>query len=624
MMIASITLNASAEDIRGIVKGPDQYDRCIVDVKARRFSLEQVRLTSGYSKDAQEINRRYLLSLDTHRLLHSFRITAGLPSTARPLGGWETPTCGLRGHFIGHYLSACAQMYAATGDEDLKNRAQTMVDELAKCQVALKSGYLSAFPVTTFDTLEKEHGHGVWAPYYTIHKIMAGLLDVHVLCGNEQALTVLEKMVCYFKARMDALSAEQIEKVLRCDKCNPQNEYGGMNDVLYDLYAVGGNKEYLEFAHLFDRAWLLDPLMRGEDKLTNLHCNTCIPVVLGAARRYELTGETRYRQAVEFFWNTVASTRSYVTGNCSGPAAKPTTKYSHDSEHWHLPNKLAATLSGKVAESCAGHNMLKVTGELFSWTADIKYADFAERLYYNTVLNQLDPEEPGRFVYHQPLGSPRKKEWGGPCDTFWCCYGTGVEAFSEMSKDIYFHDDETLWVNLYVASQLSWKQKGLRLEQLTDFPDSGTIRCIFHLSKPTTLTVNLRVPGWAGNGSVVSVNGRKRKSRLTPNAFYSLKRQWKDGDTLELSLDMPLHLHAMPDNADMVAVTAGPVVLAGLSDTKLTYKGSAAQMLDNFKPVEGNPLTFALEDSGSTVTFKPLYRVIHESYGVYIETGNGE
>jgi DUF1680 family protein len=595
----------------------------LVNVRARRFALNQVRLTNGDSKHAQEINRRYLIDLDPDRLLHSFRITAGLPSQAEPLGGWEEPSCGLRGHFAGHYLSACAQMYVATGDEALMNRAQKLVDELATCQAALKSGYLSAFPASAFDELEEKHG-GVWAPYYTMHKIMAGLLDVHVLCDNEQALTVLEKMVCYFKARMDALPADEIEKILHCDKCNPQNEYGGMNDVLYDLYAVTGNKEHLEFAHLFDRDWFLGPLMRGEDKLTNLHGNTCIPIVLGAARRYELTGQATYRRAAEFFWNTVASTRSYVTANSTGPAETPTTKCSHTAEHWHLPNKLADTLSGEVAESCMGHNMLKLTGTLFSWSADMKYADFAERLYLNTVLNQLHPEEPGRFLYHQPLGSPRKKKWGNPDSTFWCCYGTGVEAFSEMSKDIYFHDDETLWVNLYVASQLSWEQKGLRLEQVTDFPDSGITRCIFHISKPTTLTVNLRIPGWAGNGSVVSVNGRKRRNRLTPNAFYSLKRQWKDGDTLELSLAMPLHLHAMPDNADMVAVTAGPVVLAGLSDTKLTYKGSAAQMLDNFKPVEGNPLTFALEDSGSTVTFKPLYRVIHESYGVYIETGNGE
>ncbi len=594
-----------------------------VDLKARPFRLSQVRLTDGYSKQAQEANRRYLHALDPDRLLHSFRVTAGLPSQAKPLGGWEAPACGLRGHFVGHYLSACAQMYASTDDLELKNRAEKMVGELAKCQAALKTGYLSGFPVAAFDVLEEKFG-GVWAPYYTIHKIMAGLLDVYMLCGNKRALTVVEQMADYFRTRMNALSAEQIEKLLRCDKCNPTNEYGGMSDVLHDLYAVTGKRQYLDFAHVFDRDWFLRPLMQGRDNLTNLHCNTHIPIVLGAARHYELTGTVDYRRAVEFFWDRVTRTRSYVTGNCSGPAANPTTGTSRKAEHWSLPNKLADTLSGQVCESCAGHNMLKVTGKLFSWTADTKYADFAERLYFNTVLNQQDPAT-GMFVYHQPLGSPRKKHYGSANNTFWCCHGTGVEAFAELTKDVYFHDGDNLWVNLYVASQLNWEQKGLRLEQITRFPEAETARFVFHLSSPIELRVNLRIPYWAKAGAAVSVNGEQTAStRLKANSFYSLKRQWQDGDTLELSLPMPLHLHAMPDDANLVALTAGPVVLAGLSDDELTYKGTAAELLESVEPVKGKRLTFVLESQGKAITFKPLYRVINESYGVYIKTGTKE
>ena len=594
--------------------------RVKVDLKARFFPLSQVRLTAGYGKQAQDANRRYLLGLDPDRLLHSFRVAAGLPSRAKPLGGWESPRCGLRGHFVGHYLSACAQMYAGTGDVKLKKRARQMVAELARCQAALKTGYLSAFRVKVFDVLEVKCDSGVWAPYYTIHKIMAGLLDVHVLCGNKQALTMLEKMADYFKKRMDALPAETIEKLLRCDKCNPVNEYGGMSDVLHDLYAVTGKPQHLGFAHLFDRDWFLRPLMQGKDNLTNLHCNTHIPIVLGAGRHYELTGAGDYRRAVEFFWERVARTRSYATGNCSGPAAKPTRGTSRKSEHWGLPNKLAGTLTGGECESCAGHNMLKVTGKMFSWTAEAKYADFAERLYFNTVLNQQNPVS-GMFVYHQPLGSPCKKRFGSANGTFTCCYGTGVEAFAELAKDIYFHDDDTLWVNLYVASDLNWKAKGLRLGQTTGFPEAETARFVFHPDKPTEMTVKLRIPYWAGPGCTVNVNGTREKHAITKRScFYSLKRKWKDGDTLDLSLPMGLHSHAMPDDKNLVALMAGPVVLAGLTDGKLTYKGTAAELPKSVRPVKGKPLTFVLKSEGKSITFKPLYRVTDESYGVYIRT----
>ena len=590
-----------------------------VTLKARPFSLSQVRLTAGYSKQAQDANMRYLLALDHDRLLHNFRVTAGLPSNAKGLGGWESTSCGLRGHFTGHYLSACAQMYAATGEVKLKKRAELMVAELGKCQTALGTGYLSAFPVKAFDVLEAKCDSGVWAPYYTIHKIMAGLLDTHVLCGNKQALAMLEKMADYFKKRMDALPAGTIEKMLRCDKCNPVNEYGGMGDVLHDLYATTSKPQHLEFAHLFDRDWFLGPLMKGQDNLTNLHSNTHVPIILGAARHYELTGNDDYRRAVKFFWERVARTRSYATGNCSGPAANPTTGTSRKAEHWCQPNKLAGTLTGGEGESCVGHNMLKVTGKMFSWTADQKYADFAERLYFNTVLNQQNPTT-GMFIYPQPLGSPCKKRFGSTNGTFTCCYGTGVEAFAELAKDIYFHNDDNLWVNLYVASKLNWKDKGLRLEQTTGFPEAGTTSLILHPAKPTEMTVNLRIPYWAGPGVALKVNGKLETKAVRKSGFHRLKRRWKDGDTLELSLPMTLHLQAMPDDDNLAALMFGPVVLAGLTDGKLTYKGTPAGLLASVKPVEGKPLTFVLKSGDKSITFKPLYRVVDESYGVYIRT----
>jgi len=587
--------------------------------KARVFRLSQVRLTDGYARRAQETNSRYLMALDTDRLLHNFRVTAGLPSKAAPLGGWEAPSCGLRGHFVGHYLSACAQTYASTGDIKFKKLTERMIAELAKCQAELGAGYLSAFPAKAFDILEDRCDSGVWAPYYTIHKIMAGLLDVHILCENKQALAMLEKMADYFKKRTDALPASTIEKMLRCDKCNPVNEYGGMSDVLHDLHAATGKTKYLEFAHIFDRDWFLGPLMKGRDNLTNLHCNTHIPIVLGAARHYELTGKTDYRRAVEFFWERVAGTRSYATGNCSGPAANPTRGTSRKSEHWGLPNKLAETLTGGECESCAGHNMLKVTAKLFSWTTDPKYADFAERLYFNTVLNQQNPDT-GMFIYHQPLGSPAKKRFGRTCSTFTCCYGTGVEAFAELAKDIYFHNDDTLWVNLYAASELNWKTRGLRIVQTTRLPETPSARLVVHTDKPAEMTVNLRIPYWIGAGAEVKVNGEPERRPVKAGSFYSLRRKWKNGDRLDLSLPMGLHLHTMPDDKNLAALMFGPIVLAALTDGKLTCEAAPTELLASVKPVKGRPLNFILKSPGESLTFKPLHRIKDEPYGVYIQT----
>ncbi|MCC6487339.1 MAG: glycoside hydrolase family 127 protein, partial [Candidatus Hydrogenedentes bacterium] len=295
------------------------------------FPLSQVRLLDGRFKDEQERDRAYLHALEPDRLLYCFRVNAGLPAPGAPYGGWEAAESEVRGHFVGHYLSACALMYASTGDEELKACADAMVSEFAKCQQALGGEYLSAYPASFIDRVEA--GQPVWAPYYVIHKIMAGLYDVHALCGNAQALDVLERMASYFGKRVDALPTHVWDRALR-------NEFGGMSEVLHNLYAITHKPEHLRLAHAFDQAEILGPLALEHDNLAYLHGNTQIPKVIGAARHYELTGDTRYRDLSVYFLERVVGTRTYATGG--------STMY----EHWPEPGRLAATLGHLNHETC--------------------------------------------------------------------------------------------------------------------------------------------------------------------------------------------------------------------------------------------------------------------------------
>jgi len=331
----------------------------VVAAKAEPFPLQDVRLLDGPFKTAMERDGRYMLEIDLDRLLHNFRRNAKLPTTAQPLGNWEAPSSGLRGHLTGHYLSACALMYASTGDERFRERAALLVRELAKCQAALgTNGYLSAFPENVFDELEA--GGKPWAPYYTLHKILAGLLDVHTLCGNEQALEVAVNFGNWVTARTGRLSDEQVEKMLAV-------EHGGINEAMANLYAPTGEQKYLATARRLCHQGVLDPLAAGEDKLAGLHANTQFPKVIGAARLYELTGDARYHAITEFFWERVANHHSYVTGGNS------------DHEGFGPPDRLDARVSPFTAESCNTYNMLKLTRQVFSWDAAAAQADFYER-----------------------------------------------------------------------------------------------------------------------------------------------------------------------------------------------------------------------------------------------------
>jgi DUF1680 family protein len=602
-----------------------------VQLKAEPFDLKDVRLLAGPFREAMLRDQNYLLSLDLDRLLHNFRVTAGIPSAAKPLGGWEAlgiegvQDSELRGHSTGHFLSALALMYASTGDERFKTRAQYVVAELAKAQQAMPArgfnpGYLSAYPEEFFDRVDK--AQRVWAPYYTLHKIMAGLLDVYLQCDNRQALEVVTKMADWVKFRVDRLTDEQQQRALN-------TEFGGMEEVLANLYAVTGNAEYLRVSRKFDHKRIFDPLSRGEDPLNGVHANTQIPKAIGAARDYELTGEQRYHDVAAFFWERVAHHRSYVIGGNS------------DGESFFPPELFSKHLGASSTETCNTYNMLKLTRHLFAWDLSVDRMDFYERGLYNHILASQDPAS-GMMCYYVPLRPGAFKTFSKPNESFWCCVGTGMENHAKYPDTIYFHDEQSLYVNLFIPSELKWPEKGLAVRQETKFPESDQTRVVFTPDKPIKLTLKIRYPSWAQSGMIVNVNGRKQPITGQPGSYVAIEREWKKGDTVEVRLPMSLHLEAMPDDPKMIAVMYGPIVLAGdLGKEGLTpevqygpsapplgrlkpveipvFIGEVKDVLTRIKPVAGAPLTFKTTGLArpQDITLLPFYKVFDTRYTVY-------
>jgi hypothetical protein len=589
------------------------------------FDLKDVRLLDGPFKEAMLKDQQYLLALDQARLLHNFRVTAGLPSTAAPLGGWEAPDVELRGHSVGHYLTALALMYASTGDVRFKDRADAMVRELAAVQAALaakgfNAGYLSAFPEELIDRVEARQR--VWAPYYTLHKIMAGLLDAHLLCGNAQALAVVTKMAAWVQVRMDRLTEEQQQRMLGA-------EFGGMNEVLANLYAVTGNPDHLRMARAFNHKAIFEPLERREDKLDGLHGNTQFPKIIGAVRQYELTGERRLYDLATYFWERVALHRSFVIGG------------NTDDESFFPIADFSKHLGESSTETCNTYNMLKLTRQLFRLAPSVPLADFYERGLFNHILASQDPST-GMMCYYVPLKPGAFKTYSTPDQSFWCCVGTGMENHAKYPESIYFHDDAALWVNLFIASELNWRAKGLIVRQETRFPESDSTRLSFTAAKPVRVAVKVRYPGWAKSGMSLSVNGKKESVPALAGSYVTIEREWKTGDAIEVTLPKSLRIEAMPDEPDVAAVLYGPIVLAGdLGTEGLTasvrygpsapplgklrtpaipaFVGDPSRALASIEPVPGKPLTFRTKGLAQPhdVTLVPFYRAADQRYTVY-------
>lgn len=594
-------------------------------LKVHAFALQEVRLLDGPFKHAQELDKEYLLALDVDRLLHNFRINAGLPSTAQPLGGWEEPKGELRGHFVGHYLSACALMYASTGDKRLKEKGDAVVAGLAECQKKIGTGYLSAYPESFIDRVEKRIQ--VWAPYYTLHKIFAGLEDMYVTGDNQQALEVCKKFGDWVIARNSKLSDEQMQAML-------QTEHGGMNETLANLYALTGEEKYLKISLRFNHHRVIDPCEDLEDPLTGLHANTQIPKFIGTARQYELTGDHALKTASLFFWNTVVRERSYVIGGHS------------DGEGFSPKEHLSQALGPNTTETCNTYNMLKLTRHLFCWNSKAEYADYYERALYNHILASQNPET-GMMCYYVPLRSGSRRNYNTPNDSFWCCTGTGVENHAKYGDSIYFHTDQDLYVNLFIASELNWQAKGVKIRQETKYPEEQSSKLIFTCENPVELTLQVRHPFWATNGFEVSVNGDKeialddsrgsgdqfqrggRRGEIAGVGSYAkIKRVWKSGDTVEIRTPFAARIEAFRDNPERFAFMYGPLVLAADVDTRKPFPvivGEKETLVASLKPVAGKMDTFTGPsnefripgEKNEGVTLEPFYKLYKDHYETY-------
>jgi len=580
-------------------------------INANSFPNASVHLTPSWIKEREDLNTKYLKSLDPDRLLHNFRINAGLLSHAQPLEGWESPGIGLRGHFTGHYLSAISSLVERDKDEVLARNLNYMIDELYKCQQVLGNGYLSAFPETDFDTIETQFG-GVWAPYYTYHKVMQGLLDAHLRTGNVKALRMVSDMADYVAFRMDKLDDATIENVLYSVEANPQNEAGAMNEVLYKLYQVSTDTKHLKLAKLFDRDWFVRPLAHNHNILNGLHANTHLVLVNGLAQRYTLTGEDIAGDASRNFWDMLINKHAYANGSSSGPRPNAVTRTSITAEHWGVPGQLSNTMSKEIAESCVSHNTQKLTASLFARTANPIYADVYMNTFYNSVL-ALQSARTGQCVYHLPLGSPRNKAFLKEND-FRCCNGSGIEAFALLNSGIYYHDNSSLWVNLYIPSEVNWKEKNITLTQCGNFPQSSSVAFSVAAKKKTAFNLNLFIPSWAAKTDVY-INGEKQMKETSPLSYLSIQREWKNNDKIELVFHSDFHFKAMPDNENVIALFYGPVMLAFETPSEVILKGTTKEILNNLSLVDEH--TFHLMNNGREYTLRPLYDIHEESYGVY-------
>lgn len=584
---------------------------------AQPFPLSDVRLLGGPWLQNEKATAAYLLEIEPDRLLHSFREHSGLKPKGEIYGGWENS--GLAGHTLGHYLTACAQEYAETGDARYKAKVDAIVAELVACQKNRSDGYISAIPDGDAKWAEIRKGqiksggfdlNGMWSPWYTHHKVLAGLLDAYRLTGNAEALGVAKRFADWMIWETEPLDDAAWQKMLNC-------EYGGMNDALAELYSYTKETKYLDLARKFYDRRVLDPLAEGKDELAGKHSNTQIPKIVGLARLYETTGDAKDRATAEFFWNAVVNDHTYaIGGNSNGEYLGP-------------PDKLRDTLSSNTAETCNTYNMLKLTRHIFGWDPEAKTMDFYERAYFNHILGSQDPAT-GGVTYFMPLLSGAKREYSDKWNNFTCCHGSGMENHTKHGDTAYFHDGaKTLWVNLFMPTELNWRDAGVKIRQETGFPQSeGVALTILPGSKARAFEMRLRHPGWAKGAVEYRLNGKTIARSETPGSYASIRRTWRAGDKLEFRLPMSLRTEAMPDDPKRVAVLYGPLVLAAdLGPASGPFPRTPVLVADGGRPAEwlervpGPELAFRTKGAGrpNDLTFRPFYTLHEERYATYFD-----
>jgi len=609
-----------------------------VKTRLTYFDLSAVRLLDSPFKNAEQVDERYMLALDPDRLLAGFRLEAGLKPKAEKYGNWES--MGLDGHTLGHYLTALAQMWAATGDLEMKRRLDYCVSELAVCQTANGNGYVGAVPKSKEVWARVAAGNfsaqgfslgGAWVPWYNMHKTFAGLRDAWLVAHNAQAREVLIHLTDWCADLIGRISDTDLQIMLG-------TEHGGMTETLADVYAITGDVKYLRLAQRFTHHAILDELLRHEDTLTGKHANTQIPKVIGFARIAELGGDPAWDDAAAFFWDTVVHHRSVAFG---GNSVR---------EHFNPVDDFSTMLESREGpESCNTYNMLRLTEALFRRSGDPRYADYYERALYNHILSTEHPEH-GGFVYFTPIRPRHYRVYSQPEECFWCCVGTGLENHGKYGQFIYAADrDGGLWVNLFIASELKADAQGLRVRQETRFPDEEATRLTLSLKAPRTFALHVRHPFWiSARQFAVRVNGKAVAVESQPSSYAVIEREWHDGDRVEIALPMSTRLERLPDGSDYAAIMHGPILLAARTGTEgltgLIADGSrmghaapgpfepldgAPMLVGDFdkmaaqiEPVAGKPLHFTAAslirpNSFDAVELEPFFRVHDARYMMY-------
>jgi DUF1680 family protein len=592
------------------------------------FRLADVRLAAGPFLDAQKLDEAYLLRLEPDRMLANFRSNAGLQPRAPVYGGWESvePWIDIRchGHTLGHYLTAAACMYESTDDKRFAERVDYIVAELAECQEKT-GGWLAAFPdgvAPLTDSLAGKPFAGV--PWYTTHKVLAGLRDAYWHRRSERARDVLLKFVDWIDAACKDVPDDRFQKML-------DREHGGMNEVLADVATIVPNTRYGPLARRFSHRALLDPLAAGKDTLNGLHANTQIPKVIGFQRIGSVYDDATMKKAARFFWQTVVKTRSYATGGHG------------DVEHFFPSDEFAKRLSsGKTMETCCTDNMMRLTRALNERDPRVEYLDYFERALFNGILASQDPET-GMNTYFQSTRPGYVRLYHTPFDSFWCCTGSGIENHARYGETIYARDDDALYVNLFIASTLQWRDRGITVHQETRFPDEDFTRLRFEGSAAQRLSLVLRQPAWCETMSV-TVNGRRTATARRPGSYYRLSRALRAGDVVEVRLPMRLTVETLPNAPEHGALLYGPIVLGGRMGTEGLAPGSQlivnerqsgsmlqaeVQVPEWKKPIHDlaahttrtNPQKLEFRASGfeggASVDLIPWFRLTHERYNLY-------
>jgi len=589
----------------------------------RPLPMTAVRLQPSPWLQAVESNRAYLHRLEPDRLLHDYRVQAGLPPKGERYGGWELDT--IAGHSLGHYLSACALMHAQTGDSECRVRAHYIVGELGACQRAGRDGFVGAFTRRNESSGAIEPGrrvmqeiaggdirsarfylNGCWAPFYNWHKLFAGLLDAHAHCASADAIAVAEALAAFIERTLAGLDTAQVQSVLG-------TEFGGMSEVLAELSARTGDQRWLRLAERFHHHAVLAPLIAGRDELTFLHANTQIPKLIGLARHAELTDDARELGGARFFWHAVTDDRSYVIGGNS------------DRENFQESGSLSRYITEQTCESCNTYNMLKLTRKLFAAEPRAAYFDYYERAHLNHMLAHQRPRD-GAFAYMVPLMSGTAREWSAPFDSFWCCVGTGMETHAKHGDSIFWEGDETLYVNLFIPATLAWDARGMRLALESDYPFDERVTVRFEaVHGEDGLEVALRIPGWC-TAPAARVNGEAVEARGSTDGYLRVRRAWRAGDTIELELPMRPRFEPTPDDPSTVALLHGPLVLAAdLGPAQAAFDGPEPALvgkdpLASVHATDPAKATFRTRGLGqpADLEFAPFFSLYDRRTAVYL------